>query len=50
MVDLAKIFRIFLFEINIIWFISNNYGVQLKLMKAVVKPPTKETTEIEFME
>ena len=41
---------IFIFKVNRIWFMSKNYGVQLKLMKVLIKPPTKENTTIEFIE
>ncbi len=39
----------FIFKVNRIWFMSKNYGVQLKLIKVLVKPP-KENTTIEFIE
>ena len=39
-----------IFKVNRIWFMSKNYGVQLKLMKALVKVKNKEVNEINFID
>ena len=36
------------FKVNKIWFMSKTYGVQLKLMKAQIKPKNKQINDIEF--
>lgn len=40
----------FVFKVNKIWFMSKNYRVQLKLMKAQVKPVNKKEFEVNFIE
>ena len=37
-----------IFKINKIWFMSKNYGCQLKLVKVLVIPKKSELTQIEF--
>ena len=39
-----------IFKINKIWFMSKNYGVQLKLIKALVNVKNKEVEILEFSE
>ncbi len=37
------------FKVSKIWFMSNNYGVKLKLTKAQIKPTTKLTIDVDFV-
>ena len=37
-----------IFKINKIWFMSKNYGCQLKLVKVLVNPKKPDLTQIEF--
>ena len=37
-----------IFKVNRIWFMSRNYGVQVKFMKALVKVKNKEEDDIDF--
>ena len=39
-----------IFEIDKIWFMSKNYGVQVKLIKALVKVKDQEESNIEFID
>ena len=38
-----------IFKINKIWFMSKNYGVQIKFIKALVKVKDKEENNVEFI-
>ena len=37
-----------IFKINKIWFMSKNYGCQLKLVKVLVIPKKQDLMEVEF--
>lgn len=39
-----------IFKVNRIWFMSKNYGVQVKFMKALVKVKNKEEDDIDFFD
>ena len=39
-----------IFKVNRIWFMSKNYGVQVKFMKALVKVKNKEESDIDFFD
>ena len=39
-----------IFKVNRIWFMSKNYGVQLKFMKALVKVKNKEEDNVDFFD
>jgi hypothetical protein len=39
-----------MFKVQKIWFMSRNYGVKLQLMKAQIKPPTKNKEVSEFID
>ena len=39
-----------IFKINKIWFMSKNYGVQLKLMKVLVKVKENKNNTLDFID
>ena len=42
--------EIIIFRINKLWFMSKNYGVQIKLVKVLIKNPiNKEIENIDFL-
>ena len=40
----------FIFKINKIWFMSKEYGLQIKFIKALVKVKDKEESNVEFID
>ena len=39
-----------IFKINKVWFMSKNYGVQIKLIKALVKVEDRDNNILDFID